>query len=775
MRKIISTVALVIGVVCLIIGIGLMTWWSPEDRLSAEVPQDTPDAPITMISSDLHLAPESNPEVKLGEGSKFTVVVARPWDIDAWAGSSAVNVIESVDTDERTFKVEHRKGEAKAPNPKGSDLWISESEQDGRWDVTWPEEIRGPIALMVMKDGSEPAPKDLVVTWDNPEAETSVKWSKATPWFVAAVILFGLALILAMSRPKKRTGRRVAESPRRAAAARRESGVGERRPRQGRQAAAGSGAAAAGVVTADAVVPEDARADDVDSSEENAVEDVRGEERHAGLPNFGGTEPYVPQSDDTIVSNRMHGVVAPAEAEEADAEAEEVAAQDETVPADAGESAAEHDVADVSNDAETNDDETNDDETNGDDSNDDDFDGGMPVVQSYGDDTEVIDVEAVDDEAQQEGGAVKPEDDQRMQSVADNGDQAPAARRRGQAPRQRLWKRLAAAGAALGVAVPAQLAWADPSSDTVALSTPSEMESPDDEAYSVLVTSQLERIIKDASEVGAKGDKDRDAKKLEDRFDGAALTLRKDLYSALKKKVKLNDNLVPPISSKVVTAAVPVDREFPRTVMAVTTDSNKDLPVVVTLKQASAREQYKVVSAVPMVEKATFPGIAVGDPQVSVVAPGESKDGLMSPDEALKQFAAALAKEKSDSAKKFAKSSMVDQLRKANADTKKSYEDDGKGKFTTSYKVDAKSANAVKLPDGSVMVSGSITETMTMTPEEDGGKTTLAGFIREFIGEKETEKPIEARLTIPVVINIKNGKPAEIVGMSYVPVGAELK
>lgn len=766
MRKIISTVALVIGVVCLIIGIGLMTWWSPEDRLSAEVPQDTPDAPITMISSDLHLAPESNPEVKLGEGSKFTVVVARPWDIDAWAGSSAVNVIESVDTDERTFKVEHRKGEAKAPNPKGSDLWISESEQDGRWDVTWPEEIRGPIALMVMKDGSEPAPKDLVVTWDNPEAETSVKWSKATPWFVAAVILFGLALILAMSRPKKRTGRRVAESPRRAAAARRESGVGERRPRQGRQAAAGSGAAAAGVVTADAVVPEDARADDVDSSEENAVEDVRGEERHAGLPNFGGTEPYVPQSDDTIVSNRMHGVVAPAEAEDVETEAEdlEAEAQDGTVPVELEEPVAESDVEDDARE-----------ETNGDETNDDDFDGGMPAVQPYGGDTEVIEVEVADDEAQQEGGAVNPEDDQRMQSVADNGDRTPVARRRGLAPRQRLWKRLAAAGAALGVAVPAQLAWADPSSDTVALSTPSEVASSDDEAYSVLVTKQLERIIKDASEVGAKGDKDRDAKKLEARFDGAALTLRKDLYSALKKKVKLNDNLVPPISSKVVTAAVPVDREFPRTVMAVTTDSSKDLPVVVTLKQASAREQYKVVSAVPMVEKATFPGIAVGDPQVSVVAPGDSKDGLMSPDETLKQFTDALADEKSDSAKKFAKSSMVDQLRKANADTKKSYEDDGKGKFTTSYKVDAKSANAVKLPDGSVMVSGSITETMTMTPEKDGGKTTLAGFIREFIGEKETEKPIEARLTIPVVINVKNGKPAEIVGMSYVPVGAELK
>ena len=760
MRKIISTVALVIGVVCLIIGIGLMTWWSPEDRLSAEVPQDTPDAPITMISSDLHLAPESNPEVKLDEGSKFTVVVARPWDIDAWAGSSAVNVIESVDTDERTFKVEHRKGEAKAPNPKGSDLWISESEQDGRWDVTWPEEIRGPIALMVMKDGSEPAPKDLVVTWDNPEAETSVKWSKATPWFVAAVILFGLALILAMSRPKKRTGRRVAESPRRAAAARRESAVSERRPRGGRQAAAGSGAAAAGVVTADAVAADDARADDVDASEANGVEDVRGEERHAGLPNFGGTEPYVPQSDDTIVSNRMHGVVAPAEAEDVEAEAEALEAENETVPADAGESAAEHDVEGESND---------------DESNDDDFDGGMPAVQPYGGDTEVIEIEVADDEAQQEGGAVNPEDDQRMQSVADNGGQASVARRRGLAPRQRLWKRLAAAGAALGVAVPAQLAWAGPSSGTFALSTPSEAVSSDDEAYSVLVTSQLERIIKDASEVGAKGDKDRDAKKLEARFDGAALTLRKDLYSALKKKVKLNDNLVPPISSKVVTAAVPVDREFPRTVMAVTTDSSKDLPVVVTLKQASAREQYKVVSAVPMVEKATFPGIAVGDPQVSVVAPGDSKDGLMSPDETLKQFTDALADEKSDSAKKFAKSSMVDQLRKANADTKKSYEDDGKGKFTTSYKVDAKSANAVKLPDGSVMVSGSITETMTMTPEKDGGKTTLAGFIREFIGEKETEKSIEARLTIPVVINVKNGKPAEIVGMSYVPVGAELK
>ena len=62
-----------------------------------------------------------------------------------------------------------------------------------------------------------------------------------------------------------------------------------------------------------------------------------------------------------------------------------------------------------------------------------------------------------------------------------------------------------------------------------------------------------------------------------------------------------------------------------------------------------------------------------------------------------------------------------------------------------------------------------------MTPEKDGGKTKLAGFIREFVGKEETDKPVEARLTIPVVINIKDGKPAEVVGMSYVPVGVELK
>ncbi|MFC3185134.1 hypothetical protein [Pseudoglutamicibacter albus] len=147
----------------------------------------------------------------------------------------------------------------------------------------------------------------------------------------------------------------------------------------------------------------------------------------------------------------------------------------------------------------------------------------------------------------------------------------------------------------------------------------------------------------------------------------------------------------------------------------------------------------------------------------------------MSPEDALKQFSSALGDAKSGAAKKFAKSPMVDQLRKANSETKKSYEGDGKGKFTTDYKVNAKSANALKMPDGSVMVSGLVTETMRMTPEKDGGKTKLAGFIREFVGKEETDKPVEARLTIPVVINIKDGKPAEVVGMSYVPVGVELK
>lgn len=719
MRKIISTAALVIGVVCLIIGIGHMTWWSPQVRLSAEIPDNTPDAPITMISSEIHLAPDSNPEVKLGEEGKFTVAVARPWDIQEWAGSSAMNVIESVDTGSRTFKVEHKKGDAKAPNPQGSDLWISESEQEGRWDVAWPEEIHGPVALLVIKDGTEPAPKDLVVTWDNPEADMSAKWAKATPWFVAAVILFGLALILAMSRPKRRGGRRVADSPRRAAADRRGEDADRRANHTGRAAGAGIGAG----VGAGAAAGHPDGQPGADAGYDGDSFEGAGDTAEYELPNFGGSDPYVPQSDDTIVASRRHGVVAPADSEEHDG-----------------------------NDQDRRDDD------------DDYYDGGPAAPahgeQSWGD----------DERNWQEGDDVNPEEDPRFRSVAEPATTKSLGQREGR--RSRAWKGLIAVGAALGLALPSQVAWADTSAEKSEEAT---AKAEEEEAYSILVTTQLERIMSDVSDVAAEGDKKRDAKKLESRFEADALNLRQDLYSALKKKVRLNDNLVPPISKKVVTAAVPVDRGFPRTVMAVTTGSNKDLPVIVTLKQANARSQYKVVSAVPMVEGATFPGIAVGDPEVRAVSGGGKKGGPMSPEDALKQFSSALGDAKSGAAKKFAKSPMVDQLRKANSETKKSYEGDGKGKFTTDYKVNAKSANALKMPDGSVMVSGLVTETMRMTPEKDGGKTKLAGFIREFVGKEETDKPVEARLTIPVVINIKDGKPAEVVGMSYVPVGVELK
>ncbi len=77
-------------------------------------------------------------------------------------------------------------GEATAPSPAGSDLWVSTENASGDLDYTWNPPADGEWSLLVAGDGTQPAPSSISMTFPN---------SATTPWAVPLIVL-GIIIIL---------------------------------------------------------------------------------------------------------------------------------------------------------------------------------------------------------------------------------------------------------------------------------------------------------------------------------------------------------------------------------------------------------------------------------------------------------------------------------------------------------------------------------------------------------------------------------------------------
>lgn len=199
MRVISGLLALLLGAVALVSGIGLQTFWAPPPSLTAEVDQAPEAAPLTLITGAFAQVDEEPVEYTLtGEGD-YTVMLGREQDIRAWIGDAAVNEVTGITTDGAdrnapVVQIQHTDGAAEVPNPAGSDLWMETYQVSGELNQRWtlPEEEQ--TALLVAVDGTQPAPTDLSVTWTN-RAEDN-------PWICPLIIggsillLLGVALLI---------------------------------------------------------------------------------------------------------------------------------------------------------------------------------------------------------------------------------------------------------------------------------------------------------------------------------------------------------------------------------------------------------------------------------------------------------------------------------------------------------------------------------------------------------------------------------------------------
>ncbi|MFC9352294.1 hypothetical protein [Arthrobacter sp. NPDC057013] len=188
-----TAVALVLlGLLTLLAGIGQKTFWAPAETVTATASAGEA-APLTVIDQKLRTVDGGTVTIKVkGEGS-FLLAAGRPDDVDAWVGKTAHNTVTGVSDDKKSLQVKHTDGEASAPSPAGSDLWVSTENASGELDYTWSAPADGDWSLLLAADGKKPAPSSISMTFPN---DTSMPWAVPLTVLGGLLILAGGALLV---------------------------------------------------------------------------------------------------------------------------------------------------------------------------------------------------------------------------------------------------------------------------------------------------------------------------------------------------------------------------------------------------------------------------------------------------------------------------------------------------------------------------------------------------------------------------------------------------
>ncbi|WP_346925467.1 hypothetical protein [uncultured Arthrobacter sp.] len=259
-----TAVALVLlGLLTLLAGIGQKTFWAPAETVTATAPAGATAAPLTVFDEKLRTMRDGTVTINVkGEGS-FMLAAGRPDDVEAWVGKTAHNTVSGVSEDGKALQLTRADGEATAPSPAGSDLWVSTENASGELKYNWTPPADGDWSLLLATDGTKPAPSSITMTFPN---DTSTPW--AIPFMVLGglLILAGAALLVLKpksgARPGAGSGGSGDDSTGGSNFARRAQAKAAARSEARKSAAA---TATVPVVESPAVDPQDARSKGVDS------------------------------------------------------------------------------------------------------------------------------------------------------------------------------------------------------------------------------------------------------------------------------------------------------------------------------------------------------------------------------------------------------------------------------------------------------------------------------------------------------------------------------
>ncbi|WJH26449.1 hypothetical protein [Pseudarthrobacter defluvii] len=192
---------MLLGLLTLLAGIGQRTIWAPSETFTASAPADAAAAPLTVIDQKLRTLHGGTVKISIQGDGNFVLASGRPDDVSAWVGKTAHNTITGVSEDEKSLQVDHADGEAAAPNPAGSDLWVTNENASGELEYTWTPPADGEWTLLLASDGTKPAPASVSMTFPN---DTSTPW--AVPLMVLGSLLIVAGIVLALLAARRKNG-----------------------------------------------------------------------------------------------------------------------------------------------------------------------------------------------------------------------------------------------------------------------------------------------------------------------------------------------------------------------------------------------------------------------------------------------------------------------------------------------------------------------------------------------------------------------------------------
>ncbi|HEY8294768.1 MAG TPA: hypothetical protein VIG41_05475, partial [Micrococcaceae bacterium] len=296
---------------------------------------------------------------------------------------------------------------------------------------------------------------------------------------------------------------------------------------------------------------------------------------------------------------------------------------------------------------------------------------------------------------------------------------------------------------------PASTAPSSPASGSASnpASGPPSSAAPSAPAAPVLLDSQFTRILDAVTNTVTTGDAAKDAKQLTSRVDGSALEIRTGNYQVRSQVASYPE--ITPVASKLLTKVISTGRSWPRAVMAVTQGDKNPVPQLLTLVQASARENYKLTSATPLLPGQTFPNV---EKSGSGTVAADSKDALqLSPHEALAALGDRLTKKDSQWKDKISDSPYISDVSSYQDEIVKASPD---GSFTFAHALVANSSYAFKTADGGSIVVGNLAFTVDGTPKTTGAKLNVADDAAVFSGGKETSTGMQLNFGEPVVLYV---------------------
>ena len=298
-----------------------------------------------------------------------------------------------------------------------------------------------------------------------------------------------------------------------------------------------------------------------------------------------------------------------------------------------------------------------------------------------------------------------------------------------------------------------------------------------EENYPVVLDGQLSRILSSVAGTVQKADAAKDASLLAERTASTALKLREANYASASK-VPDTDAPAAVAASPLLTDLVSTGTAFPRTVVAVTQGEDNTVPQALVLVQASARENYKLVSAIQMLPGTTFPQPPADGSGVEAVA-ADSGEGLaLAPQAAVDALADALTNPDGGNKDTFAPNSFAEAVTTFQAEVTDN-PDNEFATITFKHSPVASDTRALRTDDGGAIVFGYMSHSYSSVPREAGDSINLEGTIYETLtGEKNTEAGIDVTYGEAVMIYVPpagGSGQAEVIGAAQELLSATLK